>query len=155
MCLIVHPSEVAELDSKILIWGRFLPVEQHRAVRFPVQVALWRGLNGVGLALVIPAIQSLVADSAQESTRGWAFGWLQSVTSWGHGRGSRGGVSSRDQALGDGWVAGGIHCVAVVSIVLAAVIHAFASDPTPSPGATKEVWPAQCIKFNPVYFQAV
>ncbi|KAG8642878.1 hypothetical protein MANES_12G136000v8 [Manihot esculenta] len=41
------------------------------------QVAVSRGLNGIGLAIVIPAIQSLVADSTEETNRGMAFGWLQ------------------------------------------------------------------------------
>ncbi|KAF5747363.1 hypothetical protein HS088_TW05G00084 [Tripterygium wilfordii] len=41
------------------------------------QMAVSRGLNGIGLALVTPAIQSLVADSTDESNRGMAFGWLQ------------------------------------------------------------------------------
>ncbi|KAF5480833.1 hypothetical protein F2P56_001544 [Juglans regia] len=40
------------------------------------QVAVSRGLNGVGLAIVIPAIQSLVADSTDVNNRGTAFGWL-------------------------------------------------------------------------------
>ncbi|EHA8586849.1 hypothetical protein COCNU_scaffold001054G000120 [Cocos nucifera] len=42
-----------------------------------LQVAISRALNGIGLALVVPAIQSLVADSTDESARGIAFGWLQ------------------------------------------------------------------------------
>ncbi|KAK6238014.1 hypothetical protein QUC31_003483 [Theobroma cacao] len=42
-----------------------------------LQVAVSRGLTGIGLAVVIPAIQSLVADSTDESNRGMAFGWLQ------------------------------------------------------------------------------
>ncbi|KAK4584005.1 hypothetical protein RGQ29_021941 [Quercus rubra] len=41
------------------------------------QVAVSRGLNGIGLAIVIPAIQSIVADSTDDSNRGLAFGWLQ------------------------------------------------------------------------------
>ncbi|KAM3709743.1 hypothetical protein ACJW31_02G196000 [Castanea mollissima] len=41
------------------------------------QVAVARGLNGIGLAIVIPAIQSLVADSTDASNRGLAFGLLQ------------------------------------------------------------------------------
>ncbi|PKI18333.1 hypothetical protein CRG98_049393, partial [Punica granatum] len=40
-------------------------------------VAISRGLNGIGLAIVTPAIQSLIADSTDESNRGMAFGWLQ------------------------------------------------------------------------------
>ncbi|KAJ3677303.1 hypothetical protein LUZ60_003027 [Juncus effusus] len=43
---------------------------------FVEAVAISRGLNGIGLALVIPAIQSLVADSTDDVTRGSAFGWL-------------------------------------------------------------------------------
>ena len=34
-------------------------------------------MNGIGLALVTPAIQSLVADCSDDNTRGSAFGWLQ------------------------------------------------------------------------------
>ncbi|CAH9084621.1 unnamed protein product [Cuscuta europaea] len=41
------------------------------------EVAISRGLNGIGLAIVTPAIQSLVADSTDSSNRGTAFGWLQ------------------------------------------------------------------------------
>ena len=42
-----------------------------------LQVALSRAFNGIGLALVTPAIQSLVADSTDDSNRGMVFGWLQ------------------------------------------------------------------------------
>ncbi|KAK7856202.1 hypothetical protein CFP56_024518 [Quercus suber] len=40
-------------------------------------VAISRALNGIGLALVSPAIQSLVADLTDDNNRGSAFGWLQ------------------------------------------------------------------------------
>jgi MFS family permease len=46
-------------------------------------VAISRGLNGIGLALVVPSIQSLVADSTDDGTRGSAFGWLQLASSLG------------------------------------------------------------------------
>nr|GEU93507.1 major facilitator superfamily [Tanacetum cinerariifolium] len=42
-----------------------------------ILVAVSRGLNGIGLAIVGPAIQSLVADSTTNENRGVAFGWLQ------------------------------------------------------------------------------
>lgn len=42
-----------------------------------LQIAVSRALNGIGLAIVVPAIQSLVADSTDEGNRGLAFGWLQ------------------------------------------------------------------------------
>lgn len=41
-----------------------------------VKLAISRGLNGIGLAIVIPAIQSLVADSTDDGNRDVAFGWL-------------------------------------------------------------------------------
>ncbi|RZC67579.1 hypothetical protein C5167_011280 [Papaver somniferum] len=41
------------------------------------QVVVSRGLNGILLATVIPAIQSLVVDSIENHNRGVAFGWLQ------------------------------------------------------------------------------
>ena len=40
-------------------------------------MAISRALNGIGLVLVSPAIQSLVADSTDDNNRGTAFGWLQ------------------------------------------------------------------------------
>lgn len=38
------------------------------------QCAFWRAVNGVGLAIVVPAMQSFVADSYGEGQRGVAFG---------------------------------------------------------------------------------
>ncbi|KAL6846665.1 hypothetical protein ACP4OV_024113 [Aristida adscensionis] len=43
---------------------------------FP-QMAVTAALNGVGLALQIPAIHAFVADSVDGAGRGVAFGWLQ------------------------------------------------------------------------------
>jgi MFS family permease len=50
------------------------------------QLALARAINGVGLAVVLPAIQSVVADSTAEETRGAAFGWLQLTSNSGEMR---------------------------------------------------------------------
>ncbi|RZC67581.1 hypothetical protein C5167_011277 [Papaver somniferum] len=46
------------------------------------QVAVSRGLNGIGLAMVTPAIQSLVADSIEDHNRCVAFGWLGLIQFW-------------------------------------------------------------------------
>ncbi|KAJ7945393.1 Major facilitator superfamily [Quillaja saponaria] len=48
-----------------------------------LQVAVSRGLNGIGLAIVLPAIQSLIADLTDESNRGMAFGWMQFTSNFG------------------------------------------------------------------------
>ena len=49
------------------------------------QGAIWSAFNGVGLALVIPSIQSLVADYNPAEKRGSAFGTLFLVSSMGEG----------------------------------------------------------------------
>ena len=41
-----------------------------------VQMAIVKVFNGIGLEMVVPAIQSLVADSHKENARGLGFGWL-------------------------------------------------------------------------------
>ena len=48
-----------------------------------MQAALWSAFNGVGLALVIPSIQSLTADYHPAEHRGSAFGTLFLVSSMG------------------------------------------------------------------------
>ncbi|XP_078444301.1 uncharacterized protein LOC144713566 isoform X2 [Wolffia australiana] len=70
------------------------------------QIAVSRALNGVGLALVTPAIQSLVADSTDDGNRGTAFGWLQ-LTGW---------------RLA-------FHLVGLVSVLVGLLVGLFAVDP--------------------------
>ena len=48
-----------------------------------VQAMSYSAVNGLGLALVIPAAQSLVADYYEEKSRGGAFGLLFGVSSLG------------------------------------------------------------------------
>ncbi|KAI3901521.1 hypothetical protein MKW92_026737 [Papaver armeniacum] len=43
------------------------------------QLVFWRALNGVGLTIVMPALQSFVADSYKEGARGRGFGMLSLV----------------------------------------------------------------------------
>ncbi|XP_039119669.1 uncharacterized MFS-type transporter YfnC-like isoform X2 [Dioscorea cayenensis subsp. rotundata] len=47
------------------------------------QVACWRAVNGLGLAIVIPALQSFIADSYSDDVRGRGFGLLSLVGSVG------------------------------------------------------------------------
>ncbi|KAI4345234.1 hypothetical protein L6164_012376 [Bauhinia variegata] len=95
-----------------------------------LQVAISRGLNGIGLAIVIPAIQSLVADSTDESNRGIAFGWLQFTGNFGS---IIGGLLSiliaQTSFLGiAGWRIG-FHLVALISIIVGILVRLFADDP--------------------------
>ncbi|KFK42199.1 hypothetical protein AALP_AA2G224400 [Arabis alpina] len=94
------------------------------------QVAVSRALNGIGLALVAPAIQSLVADSTDDANRGSAFGWLQLTANFGS---ILGGLCSVLIApfsfMGiPGWRVA-FHIVGVVSVVVGVLVRVFANDP--------------------------
>ncbi|XP_059644292.1 uncharacterized protein LOC132286057 isoform X1 [Cornus florida] len=103
-----------------------------------LQVAVSRGLNGIGLAIVTPAIQSLVADSTDESNRGLAFGWLQLTGNLGS---IIGGLCSlliaSTSFMGiPGWRIA-FHLVGLLSVVVGILVYFFASDPRFSDGDGK------------------
>ncbi|CAL5088610.1 unnamed protein product [Urochloa decumbens] len=95
-----------------------------------VQVAISRGLNGIGLALVVPSILSLVADSSSDGTRGSAFGWLQLASSLGHVSGGLVGLLlAQTTVLGvAGWRVA-FHLVAAISVAVGALNWFLAVDP--------------------------
>ncbi|GMN45313.1 hypothetical protein TIFTF001_014505 [Ficus carica] len=95
-----------------------------------LQVAISRALNGIGLALVGPAIQSLVADSTVESNRGMAFGWLQLTGNLGS---IIGGLVSILIApltfMGiPGWRLS-FHIVGLISVLVGVLVRLYATDP--------------------------
>lgn len=47
------------------------------------QAMVANGFNGLGLALVVPCLQSLTADFHPPESRGSAFGWMFCVSSLG------------------------------------------------------------------------
>ncbi|CAN6313546.1 unnamed protein product [Urochloa humidicola] len=105
-----------------------------------LQMALARGFNGVGLALVVPAIYSLVADYSDDGTRGSAFGWVVMAQSMGHVAGNSLGVLLASTSfLGvPGWRLA-FHFLALVSASLAAVTWLLGADPRrPSTGKETE-----------------
>lgn len=114
-----------------------------------LQVAISRALNGIGLALVTPAIQSLVADSTDDSNRGSAFGWLQLTGSIGS---ILGGFFSlllaSNTFLGiAGWRIA-FHLVAIISVIVGILVRLFAVDQnytnnvnrSNEPSSSKSVW---------------
>ena len=112
-------------------------------------MAISRGLNGIGLAIVTPAIQSLVADSTDDTNRGTAFGWLQLTGNFGS---IIGGLLSvliaSTTVMGiPGWRIA-FHLVAILSVVIGALVHLFANDPrfTDSDGKRKEQPPHKPFK---------
>lgn len=94
------------------------------------EVAISRGLNGIGLAIVTPAIQSLVADSTDESNRGTAFGWLQLTGNLGSIIGGLLSVliaSSSFMGI-PGWRIA-FHLVGILSVLIGILVGLFANDP--------------------------
>ncbi|KAL8478963.1 hypothetical protein ACS0TY_030741 [Phlomoides rotata] len=94
------------------------------------EVAISRGLNGIGLAIVTPAIQSLVADSTDDTNRGTAFGWLQLTGNFGSIIGGLLSVliaSSTFMGI-PGWRIA-FHLVAILSIIIGIFVGLFAKDP--------------------------
>ncbi|CAN6295944.1 unnamed protein product [Urochloa humidicola] len=101
-----------------------------------LQMALARGFNGIGLAIAVPAIYSLVADYSDDATRGSAFGWLMMAQTLGYIVGTCFGLLlAPTSLLGiSGWrLAFG--AVALVSVVVGALVWLFASDPRPAVAA--------------------
>ncbi|CAL5064667.1 unnamed protein product [Urochloa decumbens] len=94
------------------------------------QVAVARGLNGIGLALVTPAIQSLVADCSDDSTRGAAFGWLQLTGNIGSIIGGLFSLMLASTTIMGiaGWRVA-FHIVGLISVVVGALVGLFAVDP--------------------------
>ncbi|CAA0823616.1 Major facilitator superfamily protein [Striga hermonthica] len=94
------------------------------------EVAISRGLNGIGLAIVTPAIQSLVADSTDDTNRGTAFGWLQLTGNLGSIIGGLISVLLASTSfLGvPGWRLA-FHLVGLLSVFIGILVCLFATDP--------------------------
>lgn len=101
-----------------------------------LQIAVSRALNGIGLAIVVPAIQSLVADSTDEGNRGLAFGWLQLTGNIGSILGGLFSVLlAATTVMGiPGWRVS-FHLVAAISVVVGILVRVFATDPRFSNGS--------------------
>ncbi|XP_010548363.1 PREDICTED: uncharacterized protein LOC104824938 [Tarenaya hassleriana] len=89
------------------------------ASRYFLQVALWRAVNGFGLAIVIPALQSFIADSYMDGVRGAGFGFLNLVGTIG---GIGGGVVATVMAGQEFWGMQGWRCAFVMMAALSALI---------------------------------
>ncbi|XP_060198853.1 uncharacterized protein LOC132627494 isoform X1 [Lycium barbarum] len=119
--------------AHVIAYGAFLWAAATFLVAFSStfsQVAVSRALNGIGLAIVAPAIQSLVADSTDDDKRGIAFGWLQLTSNIGS---IIGGLFSLMIApitfLGiPGWRLA-FHLVGIISVIIGILVRLFANDP--------------------------
>ncbi|XP_024978110.1 uncharacterized protein LOC112515490 [Cynara cardunculus var. scolymus] len=98
--------------------------------RYFSQVAFWRAVNGFGLAIVIPALQSFIADTYSDNVRGTGFGFLQLVGMVG---GIGGGVVATIMAGHEFWGIPGWRCafvlMALLSCAIGFLVFMFVVDP--------------------------
>lgn len=78
----------------------------------------------------MPAIQSLVADSTDETNRGMAFGWLQLTSNFGAIIGGFFSVLLASTSFMGiaGWRVA-FHLVAIISVIVGILVRLFANDP--------------------------
>ncbi|CAA0839588.1 Major facilitator superfamily protein [Striga hermonthica] len=100
------------------------------ASRFFLQVAFWRAVNGFGLAIVIPALQSFIADSYKDGVRGAGFGFLNLVgTVGGIGGGAIATVMAGYDFLGvQGWRCAFV-MMGALSCLIGFLVFQFVVDP--------------------------
>ncbi|XP_043721412.1 uncharacterized MFS-type transporter YwfA-like isoform X2 [Telopea speciosissima] len=127
--------------AHVIALGAFLWAAATSLVAFSstfFQVAVSRALNGIGLAIVIPSIQSLVADSTIDTNRGTAFGWLQLTGHLGSIIGNLCSILLASTSFMGipGWRIS-FHLVAMVSVVVGILVRIFANDPRFSEDGTK------------------
>lgn len=87
VCCHILPSQCHEYRSyKLKVKRRrlcHLRGSIHKFTCAAVQAMIWCAINGVGLALVIPCIQSLIADYNPAEKRGSAFGMMFFISAMG------------------------------------------------------------------------
>ncbi|KAI9165459.1 hypothetical protein LWI28_014634 [Acer negundo] len=140
-CLLAAYLAVHHNRARVIAIGAFLWAAATFLVAISTtffQVAVARGLNGIGLAIVIPAIQSLITDSTDDSNHGTAFGWLQLTSNFSS---IIGGLCSTLIASTSfmgipGWRIA-LHLVAIVSVIVGILVHVFANDPCSSDGGDR------------------
>lgn len=95
-----------------------------------LQVAFWRAVNGFGLAIVIPALQSFIADSYLDGVRGTGFGFLNLVgTVGGIGGGVLATIMAGHEYLGiPGWRFAFV-MMASISVFIGCLVYLFVVDP--------------------------
>ncbi|KAH0676499.1 hypothetical protein KY285_024300 [Solanum tuberosum] len=94
------------------------------------EIAISRALNGIGLAIVTPAILSLVADSTDDTNRGTAFGWLSLTRGLGSIIGALMSVLIAETSFMGipGWRIS-FHLVGIISVLVGLLVRLFAKDP--------------------------
>ena len=92
------------------------------------QAMLACAVNGLGLALVIPTLSSLVADSTAVGIRGRAFGAMGLIASLGGMAGALFATNIGGKSV-EGWRCA-FHAVAALSLGTAWLVRRYAVDPS-------------------------
>lgn len=126
--LVIHYDRPTVLALGTLCWA--LSTAAVGASQYFLQVAFWRAVNGFGLAIVIPALQSFIADSYVDDVRGAGFGFLNLVGTIG---GIGGGALATIMAGYEFWGVPGWRCafimMATLSSLIGLLVFVFVIDP--------------------------
>ncbi|XP_019154670.1 PREDICTED: uncharacterized protein LOC109151204 [Ipomoea nil] len=126
--LVITYDRPTVLAIGIVCWA--LSTAAVGASTFFLQVALWRAVNGFGLAIVIPALQSFIADSYMDEVRGAGFGFLNLIGTVG---GIGGGAIATVMAGYSYWGIPGWRCafimMATLSCLIGFLVFMFVVDP--------------------------
>ncbi|XP_015885374.2 uncharacterized protein LOC107420827 [Ziziphus jujuba] len=126
--LAVHHNRAHVIALGAFLWAAATFLVAFSSTFF--QVAISRALNGIGLALVAPAIQSLVADSTDDNCRGTAFGWLQLTGNLGSIIGGLCAILIAPITFMGipGWRIS-FHIVGIISVIVGVLVRLYANDP--------------------------
>ncbi|KAL8473264.1 hypothetical protein ACS0TY_030193 [Phlomoides rotata] len=126
--LAINYDRPTVLTAGIICWA--LSTAAVGASKYFFQVAFWRAINGLGLAIVIPALQSFIADSYTDGVRGAGFGFLNLVGTVG---GIGGGAIATVMAGHDFWGIPGwrfaFMIMGALSCLIAFLVYQFVIDP--------------------------
>nr|GMD51959.1 protein spinster-like [Ipomoea batatas]GMD55446.1 protein spinster-like [Ipomoea batatas] len=126
--LVLNYDRPTVLAIGIVCWA--LSTAAVGASTFFLQVAMWRAVNGFGLAIVIPALQSFIADSYMDEVRGAGFGFLNLIGTVG---GIGGGAIATVMAGYNYWGIPGWRCafimMATLSCLIGFLVFMFVVDP--------------------------
>ncbi|WOH10329.1 hypothetical protein DCAR_0729796 [Daucus carota subsp. sativus] len=109
-------------------------------------------VNGFGLAIVIPALQSFIADSYKDAARGAGFGFLHLI---GHMGGIGGGVLATVMAGHEFWGMPGWRCAFILMATLSALIGYFVLLFVVDPRRTDPTTDANNISVASVWMEAL
>ncbi|OVA04552.1 Major facilitator superfamily [Macleaya cordata] len=141
--LVLHYDRPTVLAMGTLCWA--LSTAAVGASHQFSQVAFWRAVNGFGLAIVIPALQSFIADSYLDGVRGTGFGMLSLVGSVG---GIGGGVLATIMAGQEFWGMPGWRCAFVMMALLSSLIGFLVFMFVVDPRKTHKIIPHESIESS-------